>query len=506
MATAALAAALDAAFQRYADRPAITADGRTITYRELRHEIGRVADAYRAAGIRSHDRIMTSMTNGPEYLTAAAAAWECGAVHVGVDAESTTAELSRVVEITGARLLWYEPRNEQQDCAAELRALRRAHPQMGTVLAGHGPGLPALEVPPAPPDVSGRTHFDDAAIVFISSGTTGTPKATIGFHNNLSQRWMRLGGWLQFGQDDVHLAHLPLSHGFGLMMALSALLTGGRLVTLREFSGDRALRAISAGRVTVFNGSPTHFKIILDRLRRSPSDVSALRLSVGTAAPFAPSLIEAIWNELSVDFVHMYGSSEGVGVATTDREDIRLGSVGRPPAGSTRVVAADRTELPTGEIGEIAFSRKVYPVTYWQTSPSGGPDRSEWFYSGDLGRLDEEGRLYVFGRLKHQIDRGGLKIDPVEVERALLKCPEVADAAVMGIPDPVLGETVCACVVPEGGAPVTLDGVRGRLAAELAGYKLPAALRILDSIPRTQLGKIDLERLHAKCSVLTAQR
>ena len=146
----------------------------------------------------------------------------------------------------------------------------------------------------------------------------------------------------------------------------------------------------------------------------------------------------------------------------------------------------------------------MYPVTYWQPSPS-EPDRSEWFYSGDLGRLDEQGRLYVFGRLKHQIDRGGLKIDPVEVERALLKCPDVADAAVMGIPDPILGEAVCACVVPEDGAAMTLDDVRGRLATELAGYKLPAALRILDSIPRTQLGKIDLERLQAKCCAQTAQ-
>ena len=223
-------------------------------------------------------------------------------MHVGVDADSTAAELSRVVEITGARLLLFEPRNEQQD--AELRALRHAHPNLGTAAVGPQ-GIPALDVLPAATE-TGRTGFADAAIVFISSGTTGIPKATIGFHNNLSQRWTRLGGWLQFRQDDVHLAHLPLSHGFGLMMALSALLTGGRLVTLRRFSGDQALRTISAERVTVFNGSPTHFKLILDRLRRSPCDVSALRLSVGTAAAFAPSLVEAIWNDLSVDFVHMY--------------------------------------------------------------------------------------------------------------------------------------------------------------------------------------------------------
>jgi acyl-CoA synthetase (AMP-forming)/AMP-acid ligase II len=466
----ALAAVLDDAIQRHADRVCITSEDRTLTFRGFGHEVARTAEAFRAAGVRPDDRIVVSIPNGPEYLAAAAAAWECGAVHVGADAEATSTELTYLADLTRARLL-----------------LRGAHG-----------GIEILRRSTAGTEGDGQPPVEDAAIVFVSSGTTGKPKATIGFHRNLSQRWSRLGGWLSFRPGDVHLAHLPLSHGFGFMMAMAALVSGGLLVTLRRFTSDGAIEAIASERVTVFNGSPTHFKLLLNRLSASPRDVGSLRLAVGTAAIFAPSLIESIWNELSVDFVHMYGSSEGVGVATTDREDIRLGSVGRPPAGSTRIVGVDRRELPAGETGEIAFSRKIYPVTYWPAGPGAG-DREEWFYSGDLGRLDEQGRLYVFGRLKHQIDRGGLKIDPVEVERALLECADVADAAVLGIPDSILGETVCACVVPKEGAAVTLERLRADLGRDLAAYKLPSTLQILDAIPRTTLGKIDLATLRARC-------
>ncbi|MBV9019613.1 MAG: hypothetical protein JOZ71_02755, partial [Ktedonobacteraceae bacterium] len=128
-----------------------------------------------------------------------------------------------------------------------------------------------------------------------------------------------------------------------------------------------------------------------------------------------------------------------------------------------------------------------------------------WYYSGDLGRLDDEGRLYVFGRLKHQIDRGGLKIDPVEVEAALLECPGVSDGAVIGLPNPILGETVCACVVPMAEQEPSLKQVRMVLSSMLAPYKLPEELCILYTIPRTRIGKVDLERLRAEVMKTTRQ-
>ena len=300
---------------------------------------------------------------------------------------------------------------------------------------------------------------------------------------------------------------MPLSHGFGLMMAVAALLTGGELVLLSRFSAEEALQVVTTECVTVLNGAPAHFKLILNRLDPARHDVRSLRLSVGTAATFSPSLVRSIWDDLGVNFVYMYGSSEGVGVATTDRGDILRGSVGRPEPGSVAIVGADHRPLPQGEVGEIAFSRHVYPVRYWGESGSESlaavtrdatQSGNGWYYSGDLGRLDDEGRLYVFGRLKHQIDRGGLKIDPVEVEVALLGCPGVSDAAVIGLPNPVLGETVCACVVPTSEQVPSLERLRMVLSGMLAPYKLPEELCILDSIPRTRVGKVDLERLRAE--------
>jgi len=299
---------------------------------------------------------------------------------------------------------------------------------------------------------------------------------------------------------------------------VAALLSGGRLVLLRRYSPDEALQAIGKEQVTVFNGAPAHFNLLLDRLDSARHDIRSLRLSVGTAAAFSSSLVEAIWDQLGVEFMFMYGSSEAVGVATTNRDDILKGSVGRPDPEAVVIVGPDRQPLSVGEVGEIAFSRKSFPVRYWGESAGGTSengtslktseaqvDVNTWYYSGDLGRLDEEGRLYVFGRLKHQIDRGGLKVDPVEVENALLRCPEVFDAAAIGIPDPMLGEIVCACVAPTRERPPSLNELRTALGEELAPYKLPEALYLLNHIPRTQLGKVDVDELRATVMTATDQ-
>jgi acyl-coenzyme A synthetase/AMP-(fatty) acid ligase len=285
------------------------------------------------------------------------------------------------------------------------------------------------------------------------------------------------------------------------------LLTGGKLILLDRFSGDEALQAVSTHASTVFNGSPTHFKLLLKAMDRAAYRSNALRLSVGTAAFFPPELINQICDRLGVQFMFMYGSSEGVGVATTDREDMLKGSVGRPSPGSVLIVGEDRQPLPIGHTGEIAFSRNVFPVRYWEENGvnplnAEGQKQSDspgvWYYSGDMGRLDEDGRLYVYGRVKHQIDRGGLKVDPVEVELALARCSGVTDAAVLGRPNPVLGETVCACVV--GDKDWTLSNLRSALQNQLAAYKLPEELFLLHRIPRTQLGKVDLAKLKSEIS------
>jgi acyl-CoA synthetase (AMP-forming)/AMP-acid ligase II len=508
---------MEAAWTRWADRPAIYSGGCRTTYAQLGNAATSLAGAYRRLGIAPGDRVVCSMSNRPEHLVALCGAWLCGTVHVGADHKLTAPELAEVVRLTQASVLVYEPPDDAQNPLGVVATLRDTHPRLRIVVVTDG-AVPddCLTLSHLIGDVDNRLERlsgpspDDPAVVFITSGTTGTPKATTGFHQNLEQRWRRLGRWLTFGTDDVHLAQLPLSHGFGLMMAISALLAGGSLVVMNRFSGEEALELVAADRVTVLNGAPAHFKLLMQHLDPARHDVRSLRLSVGTAAPFPPALVMSIWESLGVQFMFMYGSSEGIGVATTDRDTILAGSVGSPEPGSVTIVGPDHRPLPLGEVGEIAFSRAVFPVRYW-SGPGPEPlapvdSRNGWYYSGDLGRLDGDGRLYVFGRLKHQIDRGGLKIDPVEVEAAVLRCPDVADAAIIGVSNPALGETVCACVAPQPGHAPTLEQLRTALSETLAPYKLPEQLCILDQIPRTQIGKVDLPRLRSEVEAAAASQ
>jgi acyl-CoA synthetase (AMP-forming)/AMP-acid ligase II len=491
--------ALETAWNREPDRPALVSGDQKVTYGEFGRAVLHLGSAYRRLGIGAGDRVVCALSNRPEQFIAMGAAWTCGAIHVGVDYQSTPAELARIVELTQASALLLERPEE----AGTVR-LRLFH---GGVASCDEIGLSdALHSTPRPDGLAALSpsSAEDAAFIFVSSGTTGKPKGALGYQGNLCERWQRLGRWLRFRPEDVHLAQLPLSHGFGLMMAMAALMQGGCLVLMNDFSAERALEAITTRGITILNGAPTHFKLILERLDRERHDTRSLRFSVGTAAMFPPSLIRAIWSELGVDFMLMYGSSEAVGVATTDREDMLLGAVGKPAPGSVAIVDPARQELPTGDVGEIAFSRKAFPVRYY--TGAGGNSAGEgnisegWYYSGDLGRLDEQGRLYVVGRLKHQIDRGGLKVDPVEVECALMQCAGVSDAAVIGVPNPMLGEAVRACVVPAPGYVPSLVKLRELLARELAPYKLPEELCILDRIPRTQIGKVDLNRLRSQAA------
>ncbi|MFI5495976.1 class I adenylate-forming enzyme family protein [Actinoplanes sp. NPDC051859] len=501
-----LSAALIATAQRWPDRPALLCPRHRITHAGLVEAAGRLTAIYQRLGVVPGDRVACSVGNRCEHLIAMLAAWNCGAVHVATDHKFTVPELDAVVTKTGARLLIYEPGDGRMNPYATPSALRRRHPDLQyVVVTPHlAPaefvrwtiddlGEPATGPGPAPAD---------PAVVFVSSGTTGTPKTTVGFHGNLAGRWRGLAGWLEFRPDDVHLAQLPLSHGFGMMMAMAALLSGGSLVLLDRFSPEAALQACGEHGVTVLNGAPAHFSLLLDRLDPAMHDIGTLRFSVGTAGSFPPELVNAIWERLSVDLMVMYGSSEGIGVATKDVEDVLRGSVGRPDPGSVRIVTPERETLPVGEVGEVAFSRATFPVRYYGETPPADP----WYYSGDLGRLDEQGRLYIHGRLAHRIDRGGLKVDPVEVERALLRCADVADAAVFGRTDPVVGEIVCACVQAAAGRQPELVALRAELSDRLAPFKLPEELCLVDEIPRTAIGKVDLPRLREAAATAPTQR
>jgi acyl-CoA synthetase (AMP-forming)/AMP-acid ligase II len=503
-----LAEALHESHTRWPERVAIKYQGSVTTYRELCSAVAVLADAYDRHGIQPGDRVICALGNRPEYVIVMMATWMHGAVHVGVDADLPHTELRRVAHFTDAKALVH---SKIPSLSGSTASDGHGGPIV-TLLDGNGESLDHWALRDWL-DRSGHQHSDlprcsprapagALATLFLTHGTTGQPKFPVSYQRTLVERWGYLAGLLEYGPDDVHLAHLPLSHGFGLMMSVTALLTGGCLVFPSSSSIEEALGLIAAERVSVVSGSPVLYRLMIDRRERL--DLRSIRIAIGSAAPFTLSLLRELIEDLGLRFMLMYGASEGVGVVTIDPDDILRGSVGRPQPGTVAIVGPDRQPVPTGIIGEIAFSRSMFPVSYWDgrsAAPPGANGEGVWYYSGDLGRFDEAGRLYVAGRLAHQINRAGLKIDPLVIEAAILNTGRASDVAVVGLPDPVLGEIACAYVVPRAGHASMPANLRDDLMRALGPSRCPDRIVTLESIPRTRVGKVNFADLKAKILV-----
>lgn len=510
MTGAALAPSLRAACERWPSRPAMTFRGHTVDYGEVWQRVLALAEAYRSAGITVGDRVVCQMPTCPEHVIAANAAWAVGAVHVGAHRDLTPAELGSLVRRTEAAAVVVQPPPAVPDPAAAARAVREANPAAVVIVHGHPPPPGCLRLsallrgpapdpcPPAP--AAGPEGAPDPALLVRTSGTTGEPKLVV---ETLPALWAKMAFFAEAVAPrpaDVHLLYLPIAHVFGLKLALLALATGGRLVLLDPFSPAEALRLVEAEAVTITAGSPTHLALLLDELDTGGYRVDSLRWVVTAAASLPPALVPQVYERLGVDVLSVYGCSEGFLTRTSDRDEIERGSVGStvfggsggqlpaPPDGRVTVLdLEDGSPLPPGHVGEIAFGA-AQPVRYWGQPPAA---TDGWYRTGDLGWMDDDGLVFISGRLKEVVNRGGLKVAAGEIEVALAEHPHVADCAVVPAPDPVLGEAICACVVPAGVPPPTLTEVREHLGRTLARHKLPDELCVVESIPRSSVGKID---------------
>jgi 2,3-dihydroxybenzoate-AMP ligase len=499
---------LESACRRWAGRPAITFGGSALTYEELWAKVKALARSYERLGVRPGDRVLCQLRNVPEHVIAVNAAWACGAIHAGTDNDLTGEELAWLVERTEAAVLVFQPRRDDPDPVGLLDAVHQARPQ--TTIAVHdaepgGPGQVALArlLDPGTDDPEWEPRYpgeDDTGLLLLTSGTTGRPKAVM---ETLRGCWAKMQFFADAfgpGPDDVHLLYLPMGHVFGLRLSLLALLSGGRLVLVDRFSPAPVARVLADEGVTVLPGMPTHFALLLDAV---DPGAATLRWAVTAAANLPRPLAERIYATLGCEILYVYGCSENFTTLTTDRDEILAGSVGRtvfagpqgePPDGTIIAVSPDdHTPLPAGEVGELAFGARG-PVHYWK-APDAATDG--WYYTGDLGRVDPDGRVFVLGRLKELVNRGGLKVSPSEIETAVSRHPGVADAAVVGTPDPVLGEAVCACIVPADDTWPDLAALREFLGRSLARHKLPDELAVVTAIPRTKIGKVDRPALVA---------
>ena len=510
-----LAPSLGDACARWPERDAITFAGETITYGSLWQRSLSFGGAYERLGVRPGDRILCQLRNCPEHVVAIGAAWARGAVHIGADNDLTGAELSRLVERLGAVALVYQPPSDRPDDLAPLNEVKAAHPHLHTIVHGREPGdhlaLPALlQSEPATAVLAADPL--DTSIVFLTSGTTGEPKTVL---ESLAAHWAKMqlfADGFQPDVDDVHLLYLPLSHVFGFRLGILTLLRGGRLVLLERFSPEQALRLVGQERVTVLPAVPTHLRLLHDRFDPARHDITSLRWVLSAAANLPHELAEWVYQTIGARMMFVYGCSEGFTTVTSDAADILAGSVGdrvfqgplgTPADGTVRVVNPyEGAMVSDGDTGEIWYGAAT-PVRYWDLPPVAVDG---WYRTGDLGCIDPEGRLHVTGRLKELINRGGLHVSTSEVELAMSAHPGISDSAVIPVPDRVLGEAVCACVVPAGAGTPDLGELRTFLAATLARHKLPDELCVVAAIPRTDIGKVDRRALVAEVLAGTSPR
>jgi len=341
-----------------------------------------------------------------------------------------------------------------------------------------------------------RPSANDLSRTAFTSGTTGDPKAVLHLHNttNCAARFVNEGH--RIDEDSVLLAFLPVGLNWGLLNVLQAVFAGCTIVLQEVFDAEQALALIERERVTHFCCAPAHLVSLLSVCDLGRYDLSSLQVMTTGGASCPIEVIREVRARLPGHLLELYGMLEcGFQSHTTlddDPEEV-CGLVGRPLRQmGIRVVDDDGRDCPPGTPGEILTYGPSVTVGYYNNPDANARSFSPdgWFATGDIGILDAKGYLKIVDRKKELIIRGGANIYPREIEEVLYQHPKVLEAAAVGVPDPRLGERVCACIVPRPGESLTFEEMIAFLRGKIATYKLPEFFRLLDALPRTPTGKV----------------
>ena len=348
----------------------------------------------------------------------------------------------------------------------------------------------------SPADEVADRDTEDTAVILYTSGTTGQPKGAELTHANLAQNVEVLcADLLHLTPDDVIFGGLPLFHSFGQTCTLNAAVASGACLTLLpRFDPQQALQSLAEHRATIFAGVPTMYGALLAQPDRAAYDVSALRVCISGGSAMPVELLRGFEHEFGCKVLEGYGLSETSPVASFNHPDRerKPGSIGTPIRGvEMRVVDEYGEDVPQGEVGEIVIRGHNVMKGYWQRpeeTAAAIPDG--WFRSGDLGRVDEDGYYAIVDRKNDLIIRGGFNVYPREVEEVLYEHPAVAEAAVIGISHPQLGEDVAAAVALKPSGTATPEELREHVKSQVAPHKYPRTVWIVPELPKGPTGKI----------------
>jgi long-chain acyl-CoA synthetase len=458
------------------------------------------------AGVENGDRVAIAMRNYPEWSVAFWAAAITGAIVVPLNAWWTTDELAYGLSDSGTKVLFADTERYERvrSLGLENVVVAKAEAPKGTIALE---SLLEREVE-APPDVA--IEPDDDATIFYTSGTTGSPKGALGTHRNICTNLFNLmfgafsrgvGAGATPREDaprPTQLLSVPFFHVTGCHSTLVPTLAfGSKLVLMYRWNAERALELIERERITSFGGVPTMVWQVLESPDFDKRDTSSVQSIGYGGAPAPPELVKRIKE-------HFPTVSPGNGYGMTETSSLAVGnggedyqrkpeSVGRPAPVNDIMIADDSgNEVAAGELGEVLMRGPNVVKGYWNKPEATAETfRNGWLWSGDIGRIDDEGFLYIVDRAKDMVIRGGENVYSVEIETVLYEHPAVSEAAVVGIPHLVLGEEVAAVVKRVPGTSVTEQELKDHVSQRLAAFKVPVRIDVRDDdLPRNPAGKV----------------
>ena len=477
-------------------------DGSALSYADLVELSGRLANALKSLGVKPGDRVAAQVEKSAEALLVYLAALRAGAVYLPLNSAYTASEIRYFLGDAEPTLFICRP-----ESAAEMQvvATEAGVPRVET-LGSNGEGSlmeAARAQPPAFEDVE-RTR-DDLAAILYTSGTTGRSKGAMLSHGNLASNAEVLRDNWRFTPEDRLLHALPIFHTHGLFVATNVtLMTGSSLIFLPTFNANEIVRLLP--QATVMMGVPTFYTRLLARDDFGRDLVAHIRLFVSGSAPLSAETHKEFGERTGHAILERYGMTETNMNTSNPYDGDRIpGAVGLPLPGVEIRIADPQTgqAVPDGEVGVIEIRGPNVFKGYWRMPEKTREEFREdgFFISGDLGRIDDRGYIWIVGRAKDLIISGGFNVYPAEVEAAIEALPGVTECAVIGVPHADFGEGVVAVVTPKPGAILEEKTILAALANELAKFKQPKRVFIATELPRNAMGKVqkkDLREQHAK--------
>jgi len=488
------------------DKVAVIEGDTRKTYKELNDATNALAAGLSKLGFQKGDRVAIYMKNSIEFITAFYALQKLGVIVAWINPNYRASESNFVLRNSRSKGVFVFGEWGGFDYVEALLSSKGELPDLETIIVagdpGEGEGLYSFQELLQNGNAKGFSSpqidpKEDLSMFIYTSGTTGKPKGAMISHYAACRAAYEYSQGLQATAEDIFIGVLPMCHSYGCGATLiQPFFLQSTLVTMEQFKPEKAMQVIEKEKVTIQLSAPVNYILELNHPAREKYDLSSLRagLIAGQMAP--DGLITRVEKEMGVYITSFWGASEvGPGVGTMcpygSPLEIREAYVGKAvPDTEVRIVDPETHEdMPDGEIGELILQGWHKMKGYWEN-----PEETQkqiidgWLYTGDLGCKEDGGYIKIYGRNKDLINRGGFKIIPSELESDLAGHPEIQEVCVVATPNPVLGENICVCVIPNDGREVTLKELREFLNGKVGGHKLPDELCVMENFPRVSGG------------------